>query len=163
MWKYDIVDFKWLRGRGGGALFSKKRIRKWFDKFHLNMKIAESSLMWGALACLNKFCFLLFFSNVVCSFMDRVRSPWLTLLLPPGDRDEAISVLMAAKKYIPNESTLYFNLGNMLGQKEEFQVRMFWWRICLKLEVITKSDLERPPSKNETFFISCACDCLVKI
>jgi len=32
---------------------------------------------------------------------------------------------MAAKKYIPDESLLYFNLGNMLGQKEEFQVRRF--------------------------------------
>lgn len=42
-----------------------------------------------------------------------------------GDGDEAIDVLMTAKNYIPNEFTLYFNLGNMLGQKEKFQVRLF--------------------------------------
>jgi len=30
---------------------------------------------------------------------------------------------MEAKDYIPNEYSLYFNLGNMLGQKEAFQVR----------------------------------------
>ena len=40
----------------------------------------------------------------------------------PGNRDEAISVIMEAKKYIPNESAVYFNLGNMLGQKDKFQV-----------------------------------------
>ncbi|KAJ7324081.1 Protein O-mannosyl-transferase tmtc4, partial [Desmophyllum pertusum] len=43
------------------------------------------------------------------------------LLEKSGNRDEAISVIMEAKKYIPNESAVYFNLGNMLGQKDKFQ------------------------------------------
>ena len=42
-----------------------------------------------------------------------------------GNRDEAISVLLEAKKYIPDESTVYFNLGNMLGQNNKFQVRVW--------------------------------------
>lgn len=74
--------------------------------------------------------FCCFFSSVVCTFIDRVRSPsGSSLFLPLGDREGAIAVLMAAKTYIPNESTLYFNLGNMLGQKEEFQVSRFWWNL----------------------------------
>ena len=71
--------------------------------------------MWGALAFRNIF-FIIY----------RIRSPWSTLLLLLGDGDEAIDVLMTAKMYIPNEFTLYFNLGNMLGQKDKFQVRLFW-------------------------------------
>lgn len=43
-------------------------------------------------------------------------------VFPLGNRDEAISVLLEAKKYIGNESTVYFNLGNMLGQNNKFQV-----------------------------------------
>lgn len=43
------------------------------------------------------------------------------LLEKSGDRNGAIAVLMAAKTYIPNEYSLYFNLGNMLGQKEDFE------------------------------------------
>lgn len=70
--------------------------------------------MWGALA----------FRNIVF-IIYRIRSPWSTLLLLLGDGDEAIDVLMTAKMYIPNEFTLYFNLGNMLGQKDKFQVRLF--------------------------------------
>lgn len=57
------------------------------------------------------------------SFTDRVRSPsGSSYFLLLGDRNGAIAVLMAAKTYIPNEYSLYFNLGNMLGQKEDFQV-----------------------------------------
>lgn len=60
------------------------------------------------------------------SFTDRVRSPsGSSYFLLLGDRNGAIAVLMAAKTYIPNEYSLYFNLGNMLGQKEDFEVSRF--------------------------------------
>lgn len=98
-----------------------------FEKY----KFAKSFLIRVALVCLNKVCFLLFFSSVLCSFIYRVWSPSeSSLFLLPGDRDGAIAVLMAAKTYIPNEYSLYFNLGNMLGQKEAFQVSRFWKNLC---------------------------------
>lgn len=67
-----------------------------------------------------------FFFFCCFSFTDRVRSPsGSSYFLLLGDRNGAIAVLMAAKTYIPNEYSLYFNLGNMLGQKEDFQVSRF--------------------------------------
>ena len=39
-----------------------------------------------------------------------------------GNRETAISVIKEAKKHIPEEPLVYFNLANMLGQKDEFFV-----------------------------------------
>ena len=44
------------------------------------------------------------------------------LLFASGDREAAISVIREAKDHIPNEPSVYFNLANMLGQKDEFPV-----------------------------------------
>lgn len=41
---------------------------------------------------------------------------------PPGKRDAAIAVLREAKGHTPKEPAVYFNLANMLGQKDEFPV-----------------------------------------
>jgi len=45
--------------------------------------------------------------------------------LPSGKRDAAISVIREAKDHIPNEPAVYFNLANMLGQKDEFPVHNY--------------------------------------
>lgn len=42
------------------------------------------------------------------------------LLEKSGNREAAISVIREAKNHIPNEPSVYFNLANMLGQKDEF-------------------------------------------
>lgn len=39
-----------------------------------------------------------------------------------GNREAAISVIKEAKKHIPKEPLVYFNLANMLGRKDEFLV-----------------------------------------
>ena len=87
----------------------------------------------GSHGCSCLFCF-----DGVCSAWPIFLFPFFLLL---GYRDDAILVLTNAKQYIPNESTLYFNLGNMLGQKEKFQVRMF----ILKIRQVTL--LLKPPNR----------------
>lgn len=42
------------------------------------------------------------------------------LLDKSGNREAAISVIKEAKKHIPKEPLVYFNLANMLGRKDEF-------------------------------------------
>ena len=51
-----------------------------------------------------------------------------SIIVSLGNREAAISVIREAKNHIPNEPSVYFNLANMLGQKDEFLVREIFQR-----------------------------------
>ena len=61
------------------------------------------------------------YSSKPLKFIFKVAPGWFRFL---GNRDVAITVIREAKSHVPNERSVHFNLANMLGQKDEFVVRV---------------------------------------